>query len=124
MKLEEWKFSFEIAWDDPWYRWQSIATMSLAIIGSVWMLWKMLPDGISNYLLVFHYNQYFGIDEVHPWYFLLVYVGVFLLIVFADLVASFRLFRHDKMASRVLLCSATIFVCLLMVGAHFIISIH
>ncbi len=124
MKLDEIRFSFEIAWDDPWYKWQSIATVLLCIAGSAYVLWKLIPAGIESGLLVFHYNQYLGIDEVQPWGWVFVYVGVVILIVLIDLIASFQTFRHDKIISRILLCMATVFAILTCIGAFFITSVN
>jgi hypothetical protein len=118
MKLDEIRFSFEIAWDDPWYKWQSIATVLLCIAASAFVLWKIIPVGIESGLIVFHYNQYFGIDEVQPWWWVFVYIGTVLAIVFVDLIASFQTYRHDKIISRILLCLATIFAILISVGAR------
>ena len=124
MKLDEWRFSFEIAWDDPWYRWQTIVTVVSAFAGSAWLLWKLIPEGLRSGLLVFHYNPYFGIDAVLPWYDAFSFVGIALAIILADAVLSFRLFRHDRIASRVLLCASTVFAALLLVAASMIVSVN
>ena len=124
MKLDEIRFSFEIAWDDPWYRWQSLTTMILVLLGSVYVFWKLIPVGLENDLLVFHYNQYLGIDEVQPWGYVFFYVGLVLAIVFSDLIASFLTYRHDKLISRILLFTATIFAVLLFAGVFFITSVN
>ena len=124
MKFDEIRFSFEIAWDDPWYKWQSIATLVLCAAGSAYVLWKLVPEGIESGLLVFHYNQYLGIDEVQPWGWIFVYVGVVLAIVGIDLIGSFQSFRHDKIISRILLCTGTLFAIIMCIGAFFITSVN
>lgn len=124
LNFDEWKFSLDVAWDDPWYRWQSVATILLVIGGSAFFLWRMIPEGLQSGLLVLHYNLYVGIDEVQPWPWVFALPAGLLAIVATDLVASGFLFRHDRIASRVLLCAASTFVLLALVGAFFLSLIN
>ncbi|MBD3252032.1 hypothetical protein GF380_06340 [Candidatus Uhrbacteria bacterium] len=124
MNFSEWRFSFEIAWDDPWYKWQSILTILVLVVGSFFVLWKLIPVGMENGLLVLHYNLYLGIDEVHHWAWVIVGPIAVLFIVLLNLIISFRLYRHDKIASRVLLCAATIFVIFMSIAAHLIGNVN
>jgi len=124
MNIGEWRFSFEIAWDDRWFKWQSIGTLLIFITGSFYFLWKMIPAGLENGLLIFHYNLYLGIDEVQHWAWFLVFVLAALVIVLLNLIGSFRLYRHDKIASRILLFAATVFTVLIMIGAFYIASVN
>lgn len=124
MNIGEWRFSFEIAWDDPWYKWQSVITILLFLFGTTHLLWKLIPVGLENGLIVYHYNLYLGIDVVDHWIWLNVLPLVVLAIIFANLIASFRFYRHDKILSRMLLCSATVFVILIYIGAYFIASVN
>lgn len=124
MTLDEWRFSFEVAWDDAWFRWQAMFTLAAVILGSLYFLWRLIPAGLRNGQLVYHYNLYLGIDEVHAWWWLLAMPAVLLAVVLVDLVASVRLFRRDKIASRVLLCASTVFTALTFAAAFFIASIN
>lgn len=124
MNIGEWRFSFEIAWDDRWYKWQSIMTMLLFTAGTCSFFWKMIPLGLENGLLVFHYNLYLGIDEVHHWAWLIVLALVALSVVLINLIGSFRLYRHDKIASRILLCAATLFTALILIAAYYVASVN
>lgn len=124
MKLSEWRFSLEVAWDDAWFRWETIVTTLGYLVGlGIWMK-RMIPIGLRDGLLVFHYNPYLGIDEVQPWQTMFVYIGISFAVLVINFILSFQLFRHDRMASRVVLVSSTIFVALLMAGAHFIASVN
>ena len=120
MRIDEWKFSFEIAWDDLWFRLQSIITLLILFVFSGLFLWRLIPAGLENELLVFHYNQYLGIDAVQHWYWVFGYVALVFLVVFIDLLFSFRLYRHDRIASRLLLCASTFFVILMAIASHVI----
>ena len=124
LHFDEWKFSLDVAWDDPWYRWQSLATAMAAVVGGALTLVRLIPEGLQSGILVFHYNLYVGIDEVQPWPWLIVGVVLFLMIVAADLLASGFLFRRDRLASRVVLCMASGFTALILVGAFFIARVN
>ncbi|MCW1892198.1 MAG: hypothetical protein KIH65_003060 [Candidatus Uhrbacteria bacterium] len=123
-RLDEWRFSFDVAWDDMWYRWQSIATLALFCLVTSFVLWKIIPVGLENHLVVFHYNQYLGIDEVQPWGWVFAQIAGALVVMLISLVGSFRTFRHDKIASRLLLCAATISMIFFSAAAIAIVSIN
>lgn len=124
LNIDEWKFSLDVAWDDPWYRWQSFATTITLILGSGWFLWVMIPEGLRSGLLVLHYNLYVGIDEVHPWPWVFLLPGMLIVMVCTDLLASAFLFRRDRIASRVLLCAGSLFVIMALIGAFFLVSVN
>lgn len=124
MKWSEWRFSMEIAWDDPWARRQTMLTLLAFAIVTGLFLYKLIPAGLESSLLVFHYNPYLGIDEIQHWMWMFAYVGGAWFVVLADIFLSFQLFRHDRIASRVLLCLSTVFAALLAVAGHFIASIN
>lgn len=84
----------------------------------------MIPIGLRDDLLVFHYNPYLGIDEVQPWTMMFAYIAIALMVMVINFILSFQLFRHDRIASRVVLVASTIFASLLFVGAHFIASVN
>lgn len=124
IKLSEWRFSLEVAWDDSWFRWETIITVLAYFGGLFFWLKQMIPVGLKNSLLVFHYNPYLGIDEVQTWTMMFFYIGISLLILVINFILSFQLFRHDRIASRVILVSSTLFTAFLLVGAHFIASVN
>ncbi|GMU25529.1 hypothetical protein KJZ71_01800 [Patescibacteria group bacterium] len=124
MTLDEWRFSLEIAWDDAWFRWQTSLTLASVMLGSLFFLWRLIPVGLRNGQLIFHYNLYLGIDEVHAWWWVLFVPILLILVVLGNIIASARLFRRDKIASRVLLCASTVFTVLLFLAAFFITSVN
>ncbi|HWR00070.1 MAG TPA: hypothetical protein VN397_04480 [Candidatus Methylomirabilis sp.] len=124
MNWEEYKFTFEVAWDDPWYRWQSIFTVACAVVGSGVFLWHMIPEGMRSGLLVFHYTLYFGIDEVLPWHRIFVLPSALLVTVVIDIVVAGNLFRKDRVASRVMLCAATLFTAFCLAGGFFLTIVN
>lgn len=124
LNFDEWKFSLDVAWDDPWYRWQSLITSFAALGGSAFFLWRTIPEGLRSGLLVLHYNLYVGIDAVFPWPWVIVLPVALLVIVFTDILASGFLFRRDRIASRVLLCTASVFTAVGLVGAFFLTLVN
>jgi hypothetical protein len=124
IKLSEWRFSLEVAWDDPWFRWQTIATILVYLAGLFFWFKRMIPMGLRDGLLVFHYNPYLGIDEIQPWEMVFVYAMIVLVVLCINFVLSFQLFRHDRIASRVLLVTSTIFLVLILIASHFIASVN
>lgn len=122
--IDEWKFSLDVAWDDPWYRWQATATLFVALAGSALFLWKMIPEGLRTGLLVLHYNLYVGIDDVRPWPWILLLPLILLCVVGGNLLAAGFLFRRDRVASRVMLCGASLFAALSLTGAFFLTLVN
>lgn len=98
---------------------------ALIFIGGVFFwLKRMIPVGLRDNLLVFHYNPYLGIDEVQPWTAMFIYIAILIVIVVINFILSFQLFRHDRIASRVILVSSSIFIILILIGTHFIASVN
>jgi hypothetical protein len=124
MTFDEWKFSLEVAWDDPWFRWQSIVTIVATFIGSAFFLWRLIPEGLRSGVLVFHYNLYFGIDEVLPWQWIFAFPAVLISIVIIDFLAAGDLFRKDRVTSRTLLTMSTLFVAIALVGGFFLVTVN
>lgn len=124
IKLSEWRFSLEVAWDDPWFRWQTLITWAAYAIGLFFWLKRMIVVGLKNSLVVFHYNPYLGIDDVSPWTMVFAYMGVSLAVLIVNFILSFQWFRHDRIASRVILIASSVFVGLILIGSHFIASVN
>jgi hypothetical protein len=124
IKLSEWRFSLEVAWDDLWFRVQTMITAFAFFVGLFFWLRRMIPIGIRSSLLVFHYNPYLGIDEVQPWSMMFLYLFVFLSVLIINFILSFQLFRHDRIASRVLLLSSTLFTAFILIDSYFISSVN
>lgn len=122
--LAEWRLAAGIAWDDAWFRWQTIATVALGVMMSVYLLVHLVPIGIRNGLLVFHYSIYFGIDDIRAWPWIFVLPLGTLAVIGTDLVASIRLYRHDRIASRVLLGAATLFAAIASVYAVYLAIVN
>jgi hypothetical protein len=122
--FSEWRLAIEITWDDPWLKWQTIATVAFYVIATVLFFVHLIPTGMRNGTLVFHYNLYLGIDDVRPWPWVIYPPAAAGLVLAANLLFSFLLFRHDRIASRILLSMASAFIILYAVGAAFIMNVN
>jgi len=124
MNADEWRLSFEIAWDDPWFRSQSIATIAGCMTGILLFLMRLIPAGLRDGVVVFHYNAYLGIDEVHHWMWSIIFSLILFFIVILDIALAIHLFRKDRVASRVLLVTSTLFTAISLIGGFFITSVN
>jgi hypothetical protein len=124
LNLSEWRLAIEITWDDPWLKWQTIATIGLFFVTTALYMIRLIPIGVRNGVLVFHYNLYFGIDDVRAWPWMFAVPAVATAIVGIDLAVSFLLYRHDRIASRILLSAASVFAVLFGIGAAFIMIVN
>ncbi len=122
--VAEWRLAFEIAWDDPWFKIQTIVTSLVVLLSAAMYLWRLIPSGVLHGSLVFHYNVYLGIDDVRTWPWVFYLPLVMMGIVGIDLAASCLVYRYDKIASRVLLTVASVFALLMAVGELFIVLIN
>ena len=98
--VSEWKLAIEITWDDDWLKWQTIGTLAVFAALTILFLVRLIPIGIQNGTLIFHYNLYLGIDDVRPWPWVFAVPVMVAIIIGIDLFASFLLYRHDRIASR------------------------
>lgn len=84
----------------------TIASLALTVGMSVFVLWRLVPEGLRAGVLTMHYTIYLGIDDVRswPWIFLLPTGMMSLMTV--SVLCTFGLFRRDPLASKTL--SATL----------------
>lgn len=95
MNWSAWLLSAKLAWNKPFLRWSTVIALATCIIGSGFFIATVLPEAVRNNAFAFHYNVYFGIDEVKtwPWVFFLpaLWTGVTII----DLVVAYGLYRTD-----------------------------
>ncbi|MFZ6015170.1 MAG: hypothetical protein ACOYUZ_02325 [Patescibacteria group bacterium] len=99
MNLDEWRFNTRMAWDNPWLRWVSIATITLLIgvslISGIKLFSATMPSGV----VVTHYTVYLGIDQVKPVYWILAFIIVPILIISATILLGLSFYRNDHIAA-------------------------
>ena len=122
MRASAWMFSARLAWQRPYFRWMSLATVFMVVAGTLFFLGKILPMRTHTGTLVLHYNIYLGIDEVRSWMWALLLPSVWLLLTLLDLSVAFGSYRTDKQFAMSLIAFA-FFWCLPWIGALFYLTL-
>lgn len=102
MRLDEWRFSAKLAWQDGFIRWATIGSAALNIFFSTYALWRLIPIGLRSGVLTMHYNIYLGIDDVQPWSRILLLPAIMLAIITLNAGISFGIYRRDALAAKAL----------------------
>lgn len=97
MTVEQWLFSAKRAWQDPWVKVVTITTLLFMVGGSAWFIARMaaLHGQATGGLMVLHYNIYVGIDAIGPWGWIFLFPAAWLVLVMADLVWAYGIYRED-----------------------------
>jgi hypothetical protein len=106
MTLDEWRFSAKLAWQDRFVRWMTVATFALAFGMSVFVLWRLIPEGLRAGVLTMHYTIYLGIDDVRTWPWIFLLPAGMMSLMSVSVLCTFGLFRRDPLAAKTL--SATL----------------
>jgi hypothetical protein len=102
MRFDEWRFSAKLALQDRFVRWTTIGTAFFYFGMTGFVLWKLIPIGFQSGVLTFHYNIYLGIDDVRPWLWIFLPIGIMLCIFLVDMAFSFGIYRQDELGARAL----------------------
>ncbi|MBM3204929.1 hypothetical protein FJZ48_03050 [Candidatus Uhrbacteria bacterium] len=95
MTWKAWLFSAKRAWARPFIRWTTIATIAMIGISSLLFLWNIIPQREQGGTLVLHYNIYLGIDKVHPWGWVFLLPGAWLVLSLVDFIFAFGWYQED-----------------------------
>lgn len=95
-------------------------TGAIALLAALWVLFILRSSGSLNPI---HYNIFFGIDRVGPWYFLLRYPVAVLGVLIINFALGYFIFARDKYLSyylllMALLCSVTTLLFLLFLTSY------
>lgn len=93
----------------------TIGTVISILVAALWILLKLRSTGNLNPI---HYNIFFGIDRVGPWYYLLRYPAAALVVLVLNFTLGYFIFPRDKYLSYYLMlmtfaCSITMILFLL-----------
>lgn len=124
MTWDEWRFSAKLAWQDRCVKWLTIANASLLTVTSMFVLWRLIPEGARSGVLTYHYSIYLGIDDVRGWPWVFMLPGGGLLIFAFNTVVSLGLFRADVLAARSLSALATAILLVGSIGSFFLVLIN
>lgn len=105
--------------DDVRARWLLIGAAFSHVLVWAFALWQVHPQEEQLYL---HYNIYFGVDLIGPWYrfYLLPVIG--LVILFVNIALARILFRKEKMMPYIILGITMVYQLLLLLASYLIIQ--
>lgn len=124
MSLASLKLSAQLAWQDGWVRWTFAAAAALLLVWGGFFLWRLVPEGQRAGILVYHYNPYFGIDDVRPWRWIALQPLSIGFLLVTDAIFAAGVYRHDRMAARALAAGGVALVILWVIASFFLIAIN
>lgn len=124
MRWEEWRFSARLAWQDRFVRWTSVAAAAICLVMSVFLLVRLVPEGLRTGVLSLHYTIYLGIDDVGPWPWIFLMPGGMIFALLVDGACLFGWFRRDALAARSLAGLALATTILWAVTSFFLIAVN
>jgi hypothetical protein len=103
MIFDEWRFSYRIAWENPFMRWGALITLFSTIGSSIYTGIRLFSLSYPSGYVVTHYTVYLGIDQVvpAPWIILLLLVPI--LLISGTISVGYLYFRQDSIAGKGLL---------------------
>jgi hypothetical protein len=100
MRWEEWRFSARLAWQDRFVRWTSVASVAIVVAMSVFLLVRLIPEGLRTGVLSLHYTIYLGIDDVGPWPWIFLVPAGMIILLLVDGAILYGIFRRHALAAR------------------------
>ena len=93
----------------PYFKYVALASLVLLVLVWALPLWKILPIIGNEPFLSLHYNVYFGVDYIGPWYhiFMLPVIGLVLFII--NFIFEVVYFEREKILSY-FFATSTVFV--------------
>ena len=106
VRRHAWWLSWKLAWSHVVFRILTILIIAIVVLGTVYFTGQVIRMGQRHQTLAFHYNVYVGIDDVRPWQWSLLLPLGWALLVGANLVFAYTLYRRDPEAALSLLIFA------------------
>jgi hypothetical protein len=124
MKWDAWRFSTKLAWQDRVIRWVLLATLVFFVGWSVFLLWRLIPEGTRSGVLILHYNIYLGIDDVRSWPWIFLFPGIMLGVLGLNTGFAVSLFRTDVLAARSLVILSAFLTAIWAIASFFLILVN
>ncbi len=102
MWFRAWAFSATRAWQRPFFRWSSIATVSYSLVASGYFLYQVLTHMRDGGNVILHYSVYLGVDDIRPWYWAFLWPALWIIGVMIDFVIAFGVYRVDPLCANAL----------------------
>ncbi len=90
------------------------------------IIWLILAFNIGSSLEIIplHYNIYFGIDLIGPWYKVFIIPTIGVIILFINILLSYIIYKKDKTISYFLMGASSLSQFVLLIGAVFVILLN
>jgi len=124
MRWAEWRFSAKLGWQNRFIRWLTIVNALVIVFMSVFVLWRLIPEGLRASVLTMHYNVYLGIDDVRDWRWIFLLPGAMLVVFAGNLLFALGIYRHHALAAKVLVAFSSALTVLWCVGSFFIVLVN
>lgn len=99
MKLDEWKFSLRVSWENPFLKWGGILILCLMAMASVYSGYQLTKSSLASGYVVTHYSVYLGIDQVVPNYWIAVLCLMPILVISGTILCAYALYRANGIAT-------------------------
>lgn len=124
MILDEWRFSYQIAWEKPFMRWGALMTLVSLIGASIYSGIRLFSLSFPSGIIVTHYTIYLGIDQVLPAIWIIPILVVPVLLVSGTIALAYLYFRQDQILSNGLLTLAFISTVIWIIQLFHLIKIN
>lgn len=99
MRWGPWLFSAKLAWRRRVLRYVTVVTCLLMVGMSGYYWARVLPAGRKSGTVVYHYNIYFGIDDIRAWPWAFLLPAVWIALTSACLFWAFVSYHQDSQFS-------------------------
>ena len=124
MTLAEWRFSALLAWQDAFIRWTTVLAATVTLAMSVFVLLKLIPEGVRSGTVTMHYSIYLGIDDVRSWPWLFEIPAGLMAVLLVNTAVSFGLYKSDVLAARTFAGIALSIISIASIGSFFLVLIN
>ena len=124
MRWDEWRFSAALAWRDTFVRWGNVVSCIFLLITSLYLLWRLIPEGARMGTLALHYTMYLGIDDVRAWPWVFALPALMLILLTMNAAVAAGVYRGDALAARTMTAVSCALTILWSIGSFFLVRIN
>jgi hypothetical protein len=124
MRWAEWRFSAKLGWQNRFICWMTIANAFVILLMSLFVLWRLIPEGLRASVLTMHYNVYLGIDDVRDWQWIFLLPGAMTAVFAVNLLFALGIFRNHALAAKTLVAFTAALTVLWCVGSFFLVLVN
>lgn len=106
----------------PLFTWTMVVSLMLVAFMVALIFWKIYPIGVEREIIPLHYNAYFGVDLLGPWFHVFYLPAIGLVCLLANLAFARLLFEREHLLS-ILLAVATMVIEVVLLVALVLITL-